>query len=83
MNEFVSPALALATTDQINSIKRLILRKEVERRTSMPRSTLYEYIKSGKFPKPIRLTPRLIAFVEAEVDEWISQRIAERDAAQK
>jgi prophage regulatory protein len=33
----------------------------------------------NEFPKPIALSPRRIAWVEREVDQWIADRIAERD----
>jgi Prophage CP4-57 regulatory protein (AlpA) len=29
----------------------------------------------GRFPKPIHLSPRKIAWVEEEVDEWIENKI--------
>ncbi|MCC7253179.1 AlpA family transcriptional regulator [Hyphomicrobium sp.] len=72
--------MALAIVDDTPSpaAQRLILRRDVEYRTGLPRSTLYEMIKAGLFPRPVQLTPRLSAFVESEVDEWIAQRIATR-----
>ena len=36
--------------------------------------------KAGKFPKRVRLGQARVAWVEAEIDEWINERIAERDA---
>jgi predicted DNA-binding transcriptional regulator AlpA len=38
---------------------------------------------AGTFPKSVKLGPqaRAIAFVENEVDAWIAERIAEREAA--
>jgi prophage regulatory protein len=36
---------------------------------------------AGRFPKRVRITPRTYAYVEAEIDEWIDARIAERDAS--
>jgi len=43
----------------------------------MGKSRIYELIKSGDFPQPVKLGRR-IAFVESEIDNWIAQRIAER-----
>lgn len=57
----------------------LLRRPEVTRRTGLSRSTLYARMKSGKFPKPVYLTPSTPAWVAAEVDEWISTLIAQRD----
>jgi len=36
---------------------------------------------AGEFPKPIPVSGRRIAFVEAEVDDWLADRIAARDTA--
>ncbi len=44
---------------------------------------LWRLRKAGKFPKPIKLGGQRIAYVEAEIDAWIEQRIAERDAGAK
>ena len=39
-------------------------------------------VREGKFPPPVRLSPARLAFVEAEVDQWLAERIAARDADQ-
>ncbi|MEL7611249.1 AlpA family phage regulatory protein [Vreelandella titanicae] len=46
-------------------------------KTAISRSSMNRAIERGDFPKPIRLNPngRAVAWVEAEVDEWIQQRI--------
>ena len=60
---------------------KVMLRAEVEARTALPTSTLYELMSSGNFPRPVRISRRRVAWVEAEIDDWIKSRIAERDAA--
>ena len=35
-------------------------------------------IGEGRFPAPVRLGPMRLAFVEAEVEQWIEARAAER-----
>ncbi|EWH09032.1 phage transcriptional regulator AlpA [Catenovulum agarivorans DS-2] len=57
---------------------RLIKLKTVLNVTGLGRSTLYEYVKNGQFPKPVDLGIRNVAWVESEVEEWIQQRIAAR-----
>ena len=44
-------------------------------------STIYDWMNREGFPKPIRIGVRAVAWVESEVDDWIAQRIAERDSA--
>ena len=45
--------------------------------TGMSRSSIYARINDGTFVKPVKLGPRLIGFVEAEVYEWVEKKIAE------
>ena len=57
----------------------LIKIKEVMSITSLARPTIYKYIKNGAFPRPVSLGGRAVAWVREEIEEWIEQRIAERD----
>jgi prophage regulatory protein len=36
---------------------------------------------AGKFPRRVQLGPNTVAWVEAEIDEWLAGRAAEREAA--
>jgi prophage regulatory protein len=45
------------------------------------RDHLRRKVKAGEFPKPVPLSDCRIAWIEAEVDEWLVARAAERDAA--
>ncbi|KHO53297.1 MAG: hypothetical protein QT04_C0006G0003 [archaeon GW2011_AR11] len=55
----------------------LIRRKEVERQTALSRSRIYDLLKQNSFPKPVRLGAMSVAWVEAEIQEWIASRIAD------
>ncbi len=44
------------------------------------RDHLRRLVKAGTFPAPVPLSDKRIAWVESEVDQWVDQRIAERDA---
>lgn len=52
---------------------------DVCRATGLPRSTIYELAARGSFPKQVRLSPRAVGWVEAEVLQWQRARISERD----
>lgn len=56
---------------------RLIREPEVEHKTGLTHSRLYEEISQGRFPQQIRIGVRAVAWHEEEVDRWIEQRIAE------
>ena len=38
----------------------------------MKRSWILQKVKDGKFPKPLRLSPRAVAWREREILEWIN-----------
>jgi prophage regulatory protein len=58
---------------------RFLRRPEVERATGLPRSTIYEKVAKGTFPKPVSLEGRRVGWIEAEIIDWQKRRIAERD----
>ncbi len=55
---------------------RILRLKEVENRTGLKRSTIYNRISLGAFPKQISLGgDRAIGWLESEINDWIQQRI--------
>ena len=50
-------------------------RKQVETRTGLSRSTIYQYIKVGAFPKPVLLGARAVGWLESDVSDWIAARV--------
>lgn len=59
---------------------RLIRLTDVIYLTGLGRSTIYKYITESTFPKPVPLGGARVAWVEQEVQDWIIQRVEERDA---
>ena len=49
--------------------------------TGLARSTVYKFIAEGHFPKPVKLSARMVAWVEAEIQEWVNEKITIRDSA--
>lgn len=52
---------------------------EVITRCGLQKSEIYRRVRSGRFPKPVRLGARATVWTESEIDAWILERIAERD----
>jgi prophage regulatory protein len=50
---------------------------EVQRRVPYSRSTIYLLVSQGKFPKPLSLGARAVAWLESDIDGWITARIDE------
>jgi prophage regulatory protein len=59
----------------------LIRLDEVTRRTGLRSTSIYDGMKAGTFPKSVKITPKAVAWVDTEVDEWIVTKISERSAA--
>ena len=55
---------------------RIIRMKELISRIGYARSTIYAFIKEGRFPPPFKLSPdgRAIGWSEETINEWIDHR---------
>jgi len=63
-------------TDSQSAIKSpFITLPEAVKATHCPRSTILKYTKLGLFPPMIRLLGNRIAFVRADVQNWIDSRV--------
>ena len=54
-------------------------RPKVESVPGLACSTIYEQMKKGTFPKPIKLGERAVGWRMSEINAWLEQRIAERE----
>ena len=54
----------------------LLRMPQVKARTGLSRSTIYLKIKTGEFPAQVSLGPRAVEWLEAEVEHWITSRVA-------
>ena len=55
--------------------QRLIRLPEVLHKTGYKKAWIYKLISQGRFPKPIHLGVRAVAFIESEIDDWIGKLI--------
>lgn len=55
---------------------RFLRLAEVQARTGLSRATIYVWMAEGRFPRAIQLGPRSVGWIEAEIDEWMRERIA-------
>lgn len=62
-------------TTQQNQELRLISLKDVVTRTALSKSTIYQLIKDGTFPKQIAISVRRVGWLESELDNWIRSKI--------
>lgn len=58
---------------------RLLRIADVKRKVGLSQSLIYKKISDGEFPAPVPIGGRAVAWLEAELDDWIAQRVAERE----
>jgi len=62
-------------------MQKILRLPQVIERTSLRRSTIYEMMNTGRFPKPVKLNLRCNGWIENEISDWLASRIADRVAA--
>jgi len=60
---------------KISKDPTILRRPQVQQRTGLSRSTLYQYIKDGEFPASVQLGPRAVGWLESDISDWISARV--------
>ena len=56
---------------------RFIRLHEVTAVTGMSRSTIYNRMKDGSFPRSYQLGDRLVAWLEKDIENWMTSKIEE------
>ncbi|WP_035546148.1 AlpA family transcriptional regulator [Burkholderia sp. 9120] len=49
----------------------ILRRKQVEREVGLSRSTIYQRIKDGTFPRPVRLGVRAVGWRTGDIDDFL------------
>jgi len=52
---------------RLNSVKEI---------TGLSKSTIYARIAEGTFPKQVPLGPRLVVWVESDIQNWIAEQVS-------
>jgi prophage regulatory protein len=47
--------------------------------TGLARTTIYRWVAAGRFPAPVRLGPRAVAWRWSDLERWTQSRAIERD----
>lgn len=52
----------------------MLTRQQVEARCGIGRTTIYRLMRAGEFPEPVRIGPRAVRWIEAEIAAWLASR---------
>ena len=67
-----------AVDRQYDNLPRL---PDVKARTKLSRATIYRKIAAGAFPPATPISTRMVAWYEADINEWVANPIGWRAAA--
>jgi prophage regulatory protein len=62
--------------DMSNLSHKLLRLPQVKQTTGLSKSTIYARIAEGTFPKQIPIGPRLVVWVESDIQNWIAEQVA-------
>jgi len=48
---------------------------DVVQKTGIAKSTIWLWVKQKKFPKPIKLSPRITVWAEDKIDAWLKIKV--------
>ena len=54
---------------------KLLRLPQVKATTGLSKSSIYSRIAEGTFPKQIPLGPRLVVWVESDIQNWIAEQV--------
>jgi prophage regulatory protein len=64
-----------------NTAAPVIIRMpEVTRTVGLSRATIYNRMRQGTFPAAVPLGDAAVGWLRSEVEQWIAERVSERDA---
>jgi len=55
--------------------------KVVSKMLNVSDSTLWRMVQQGKIKKPIRISSRAVGFLDSDIQDFLNQRVEERDNA--
>ena len=53
---------------------QILRRQEVEALFGISRSTIYQSMSEGRFPRPIKLGRRAVGWSKADLEQWLSDQ---------
>ena len=62
--------------DMSNLSQKFLRTPQVKQITGLSKSSIYARIAEGTFPKQIPLGPRLVVWVESDIQKWIAEQVA-------
>lgn len=66
----------LAKNEAANAEENLVPLPVILKRFPVSRASIYEWMKNGTFPKPVKLGVRRVAWRSSDINKWLADREA-------
>lgn len=67
----------------MNNSQRLLRLYQVKEKTGFKKSWIYQQIRLKKFPAAIRIGSTHVAWLESDIEEWITQKVSNNTQPEK
>lgn len=74
----LNQSFSLADAPNPQAERHIMRREEVERKTGFKRAHIYNLMRDGKFPKAKRIGLRAVGWDSLEIEQWITERLAQQ-----
>lgn len=61
-------------------MEKLVFLPEVKKQVRKSTTRIYAAMATGKFPRPVRIGERRVAWLQSDLDAWLEALVAKRDA---
>ena len=78
-----TPGFTQASIRPAPSPLRFLRLPEVMARTALSRTGIYRRIAAGTFPRQVTLGEKSVAWIEAEVEAWMLDRVADSQGSRR
>jgi len=75
MQHHSDPQTTAKSNGEVDMQHRFIRLHELTAVTGMSRSTIYNRMKDGSFPRSYQLGDRLVAWLEKDVESWMASKV--------
>ena len=66
-----------------NAGERVLRLDETCQKVGLKRTSIYDLMSEGKFPRPVKLTTQRRGWLLSEVEAWLTARKSERDVTRE
>jgi len=61
--------------------ERILRLPQVREYTGFPTSTIYDHVRKGLLPSPVKIGPRAVGWLLSDLEKWLEKRMEKKSHA--